>query len=311
MISASDQKDFPGSRISNGIVTADLYFPDAGNGYYRGTRFDWSGVIPALSYKGHSYFGKWFEEYRPDIHDAIMGPVEEFTAIGYDVARAGETFLKPGVGMLVKPDESAYAFFKTYKLTNAGTWTVDTKPDQILFKQIFQDKEFAYEYNKTVRLVKGKPELVLSHVFKNTGRNAIETSVYDHNFFMIDNAPSGPDIRVKFAFKAGGKFEGPANITKFVDNMLLLNRELKSGENIYSAGITGVGNTASDYDIRIENIKTGAGVRIKGDRPLLKLVLWACPTTLCPEPYIQLKVQPGEEFTWNLTYEFYTFDKTK
>lgn len=51
--------DFPTARISNGLIEAELYLPDAQRGYYQGTRFDWSGVMPRLDYKGHSYFGIW------------------------------------------------------------------------------------------------------------------------------------------------------------------------------------------------------------------------------------------------------------
>src|ERR1043165_8110742 len=88
--------EFPQADISNGVVKAKLYLPDAQKGYYQGTRFDWSGVIPSLEYKGHNYFGQWFEKYDPKIHDAIMGPVEEFlsppnrTGLGYDEAKTGE-----------------------------------------------------------------------------------------------------------------------------------------------------------------------------------------------------------------------------
>lgn len=72
----------------------------------------------------------------------------------------------------------------------------------------------------------------------------------------------------------------------------------------------GYSNSAKDYDIRIENHKTGAGMRITSDRPLSKLVFWASPTTLCPEPYIHIKVAPGEVFNWKLSYEFYINDTT-
>jgi len=40
--------DFPRAEISNGSVRAKLYLPDPDNGYYRATRFDWSGVISSL-----------------------------------------------------------------------------------------------------------------------------------------------------------------------------------------------------------------------------------------------------------------------
>src|SRR5919206_893566 len=68
------QQDAPQADIGNGEIRAKLYLPDAEHGYYRATRFDWSGVIASLEYKGHNYFGKWFEKYDPKIHDAILGP---------------------------------------------------------------------------------------------------------------------------------------------------------------------------------------------------------------------------------------------
>src|SRR5882757_8981562 len=57
--------EFPQAEISNDILHARLYLPDAEKGYYRGTRFDWSGVMPSLEYQGHSYSGQWFPEYAP------------------------------------------------------------------------------------------------------------------------------------------------------------------------------------------------------------------------------------------------------
>ncbi|MEO6289469.1 MAG: hypothetical protein ABIO76_06090, partial [Ginsengibacter sp.] len=50
----------PEAEITNGLIRARLYLPDPENGYYRGSRFDWSGVIASLEYKEHNFFGKWF-----------------------------------------------------------------------------------------------------------------------------------------------------------------------------------------------------------------------------------------------------------
>ena len=93
--------DFPKAVLSNGSVQAVVYLPDTQKGYYRSTRFDWSGVVPCLTYKGHTYFGVWFNHYDPLINDAITGPVEEFrssdglSSINYNEAKPGELFLKP------------------------------------------------------------------------------------------------------------------------------------------------------------------------------------------------------------------------
>ena len=116
---------YPQAQITNGLIKARLYLPDSKTGFYRGTRFDWAGVMPELEYRGHTYFGKWYsKEHDPAFHDHIAGPVEEFVAVGYETAKVGETFLKVGVGMLVKPEESKYSFANTYKNVNSGTWKV-------------------------------------------------------------------------------------------------------------------------------------------------------------------------------------------
>ena len=39
--------------------------------------------------------------------------------------------------------------------------------------------------------------------------------------------------------------------------------------------------------------------------PLSKLVLWSIRTTVCPEAYIDLQVEPGKEVSWRIAYEFY------
>jgi len=297
--------DFPAAKISNGLINLELYLPNASSGYYRGTRFDWAGVIPKLEYKGHNYFGQWNPKYDPKLHDAIMGPVEEFTVLGFDEAAPAKEFLKIGVGTLIKPDENKYSFAKTYEIKNPGNWNVKKEKDQVHFTQEISDAAgYSYQYIKTVKLTKGKPELVLEHSLKNTGQKLIETSVYNHNFFVIDNEPTGPNIRTSFPFEATAEGKGFGTIAHAENKSITYTRSLEKGENVFTSGVTGFGNTSKDYDIQIQNLKTGAGVRITSDQPLQKLVYWSCPTTSCPEPYISLSVKPGEEVKWKINYEF-------
>src|SRR5260221_12500232 len=112
----------PQADISNGIIHARLYLPDTAVGYYRATRFDWSGVMPVLEYKGHQFITQWFPKYAPTIHDAIMGPVESFGPIGWREAAIGGSFVQIGVGVLVRPDSGAYTPFKYYTIRDAGVW---------------------------------------------------------------------------------------------------------------------------------------------------------------------------------------------
>jgi hypothetical protein len=301
---------FPQAEITNGLIKAKLYLPDPQKGYYQGTRFDWSGNMPALEYKGHTYFGQWFTKYSPEIHDVIMGPVEDFTPVDYSGAKPGENFLKIGVGILQKPDMEAYVFSWFYPFINPGNWRVKVAPDQVTFYHELKDKKYSYQYEKNVQLSKGKPELVLSHILKNTGKEIIDTSVYDHNFFMIDKEPIGPGyvVRLPYTIKSEG-VDNSSDFSELKGNELLYRRRVRPLEDINYFNLAGYGPDVSDYDIRIENRIAGAGVRITCDQPILKLAFWCCPTTLCPEPYISIKVNPGEEMTWKIRYEFYMINE--
>ncbi|WP_128545869.1 hypothetical protein [Larkinella soli] len=299
--------DVPQADLSNGSVKAKLYLPDPKAGYYRGVRFDWSGVIAGLEYKGHTYFGPWFDRYDPYLHDAISGPVEEFSALGFDTAKPGEPFVKIGVGSLRKTEDTKYQFVTPYQLIDGGAWSVDKKKDQVRFTHRLNDAAgYSYEYEKTVKLTKDKPEMVLEHRLKNTGKQRIETAVYNHNFLVIDQQPAGPDFRVQFPFtvKAMDDLKGMAEVR---GNELTYTRPLQNKESFYTI-LQGYGPDAKDYDIRVENRRTGAGVRIRGDRPFSKLAFWTNPRNLSPEPFIGIQLEPGQEFTWKLSYEFYTLN---
>ncbi len=312
--------DYPQAEISNGLVRAKVYLPDAASGFYRGTRFDWSGVIGRLEAGGHTYFDSWFKAHDPKTLDvgfvpaldgfaagtpsAGLGPVEEFTnPIGYKEAAPGGEFIKIGVGDLRKPPEPEYAWSTRYKIVDPGKWTVRSQPDSIEFQQeIRTGSGFGFIYRKTIRLSAGRPEMVLEHSLKNTGRRLIETPVYAHNFFVMDDQPSGPDFVIKVPFEIQPARD-QLGVLQVRGREIVFARELQKDERAMIS-VGGYSGNSRDYDIRVENRKTGAAVRITGDRPLANLVVWSIRPTRCPEPFINVRVEPGAEITWRLRYEF-------
>jgi hypothetical protein len=302
------QANYPKASISNGAVQAVLYLPDAKNGYYRASRFDWSGIIPCLSYKGHTYFGIWFSHYDPMVADAVAGPVEEFRsvdgALNYGHAKSGELFVKPGVGVLRKVDASAYKYMYPYPLVDGGKWTVRAKRRGVSFRQQLQSPMgIAYDYQKTVTLDPHEPVLILEHHLKNTGTQTIDTEVYDHDFFMLDAAPSGPDLVTKLGFAP--KAEKPLEPLARIDGReILYQQTLQPGQYVESY-LTGYTASPSDYDITVENKKTGAGVEQTGDTAMSRFNFWSPRTTICPEAYIHLVIAPGQTAHWNIRYRFY------
>ena len=293
----------PEAEITNGLIHARIYPPDSITGYNRGSRFDWAGVIPDLRYQGHTFFGKWLDTYNPTGHDAVMGPAEAFDPVGFDEAKPGEKFIKIGIGALVKPDASAYDFMKPYAIANYGKWKVKAQANQILFVQVLNEGNYAYEYQKSLQLKKGEPVMLITHTLKNTGKKNIQTSVYDHNFFVIDEKTTGPGSVVIFPFNLQEDISRVEDYVKIEGNQL---RYIKELNNKYISFPDLTHGKGTDYELKIENQQTGAGVKITGDHPIAKLAFWSSLKTVCPEPYININIPPGQEFSWTLTYTYYT-----
>ncbi|MEP7265982.1 MAG: hypothetical protein ABI844_00040 [Saprospiraceae bacterium] len=297
----------PNASITNGIIDAGFYLPDVKDGYYRGARFDWSGVMPALSWNGHTYFGQWFDSshYSPTLHDAIMGPVEAFDPIGYNEANVGEKFLKIGIGMITKPQEEKYFFANPYQIVKNGKWKVKKHPGNVIFTHKLKDQGYGYSYKKTVSLVEGKPELEIAHTLKNTGQKTLEGNVFNHNFFVMDKQITGPDFEIIFPFKPEGVASNKDETGNIEGHKITFSKVFSKNDHLQYAPLTGYGNSSDDYDLRIENHHTGAGVRIIGDKAISKFVFWSAEKTLSPEPYIHIKVEPGQEISWKISYQFY------
>ena len=314
----------PQAEISSGELRAKLYLPDARQGFYRGTRFDWAGNVSSLEYKGHNYYGQWYTRSDPRVHDfafegadivtstccKIQGPVEEFktneSALGFDEAKVGGTFIKIGVGVLRK-DSEQYDAFKQYELVDPGKWTVKTHGDSVEFTHELTEATtgYGYIYRKIVRLVAGKPEMVLEHHLKNTGRRAIYGTVYGHNFLMLDRQTTGPDFLVTFPFQLQSLQPPNKDLGEIRGNQFVFLKALANRDVVYTR-LSGFTENPRDNEIRIENRHAGAGMVIRGNRPLSELALWSIRSVLAVEPFITMAIEPGSEFDWDVTYEYYT-----
>ncbi|MDB5438002.1 MAG: hypothetical protein JWM33_429, partial [Caulobacteraceae bacterium] len=312
----------PSVTLTNGLVTARVYTPGLPNSFYRGTRFDNAGVVGSLTYKGHEYYSLWFTKTSASTRDfvydgndiisgpntSVTGPMEEFDNSkppGWDAAPPGGLFLKIGVGMLRKPASGgAYTNFLNYELADGGTRTTKSTDASVTFTQTINDTYtgYGYVYEKTLRLVPGQPQLLIQHSLKNTGKQAIATTLYDHNFLSIDHQTLSQALNIKapFAIKAdrpiaGGKAE-------FQEGRIVYTAPLTDRDRV-TTPIQGFGATSSDYDFTVTNA-AGVGVRFTGDKPLDSAALWSVRSVVAVEPFIKLAVEPGATVNWTYTYTY-------
>ena len=282
-----DFEQYPSAVISNDAVEMKIFLPDPENGLYRATRFDWSGVIGSTKYKGHEYFGYWKKTHDPMVHEDLTGPVEGFIepGLGYAEAKPGKGFIRIGVGVIEKEDETEYQWNKTYKIIDHGKWQVDKGSDWIKFvHEIDSDFGYGYVYQKTIRLK--NDGFSIEHSLQNKGEKTIETDQFNHNFFMIDGEQSGPAFNVSFPYTISTE------------------HDLKGYVEITDKDLNFIRALNNDHVYMVLS-KSGAGVTFTVDKPLHKMVFWACETTLSPENFIWISVAPGEQQTWISDYTLF------
>jgi hypothetical protein len=304
----------PQMTIGNGLITARIALPDLTKGFYRGTRFDHAGVVTDLKVNGRTFYRPWFDRLSREVLDytydaqgrvvggpdsAASGPVEEFAPLDFEAKPS--TFVKIGVGVLRQPDAQAYDHYRHYQIVARGECITKVTRESVTFIQTLSSNGTAYVYEKTLRLLPDKPKLVIEHRLKNTGSRSINTTVYDHNFLKIKEGNAG--VRVTFPFTVTSVSPPQADLIRIEGNILTYLRPMKNKER-FSFLITGFGNSAKDYDFRVEDTAGDAGVRVQGDRPITRLNIFSIDKVQSVEPYIALDLAPGEEKSWSYTYTF-------
>jgi len=235
--------------------------------------------------------------------DVAAGPVEEFAQNGFEQAGRDGRFLKIGVGILMR-DNDTYDRFHTYPVLTEGTRTTIASKNSIRFTQAIPSDISGYGYvlTKTVTIVPGKAELRIEDRLKNTGKKPIDTTVYNHHFMTLSPGEDGVELRAPF--KLDHSRPMPADVVRFDGDRMTYLRGL-TGEEQVASDLTGFSNAVGDNDFRITATKTGYGVRLRADKPVTRLLWWSVPSTMGIEPYMDIKLKPGQETHWTHTLDYY------
>ena len=289
--------------------------PDARTGFYRSSRFDWSGMISSARYQGREYLGFPFSEHRPEETQYGIGTAEEFRAcvpgvadaLGYPEAGVGDGFIKIGVGILRKDAREAYHFAKKYELMKAGEWHLEFADRSVFFSQtLILNARHGYEYVKTIALDAEKPVFTITHSLKNLGAERIHIHHYCHNFFLMDAGGVGSNDRALFPFLPQmelGRCHG-SEYLRVQENTVGFLRNIANADMV-GGDVVGYASTPAHNTFRMENGRTGIGVRVSSDRPAVSMYLCAGERFFSVEPQIEIKCQTGERMEWTNTYELY------
>jgi hypothetical protein len=299
--------DYPHIKLSNGVLDVTVVLPDENKGFYRGTRFDWSGMVAEINFKNHSFVEQWYFPHTPTQNNNGIGTSEEFRIpLGYSEVQTGEDFIKIGIGLLKKASTEKYNNNLRYDIKDNGQWIITKGSDWIEFNhRISSTHGHAYDYIKRIELAEDAAVLVIKRCLKNSGTKPIISNHYGHNFFQLDKQRIDNQYRMRFPFKVScdKDFDGRAKVE---DQQILMTKKLNRKE-AFGSFIRGYDNTAETNQVIIENIDSETGIKIAGDKSLALLYWYVVDTAICPEPFVNISIESGQEFCWETSYTFYEF----
>ncbi|MBN2597901.1 MAG: hypothetical protein JXR82_14090 [Marinifilaceae bacterium] len=271
---------------------------------YSLSRFDWTGKITAVKFKGIPVSG----EERTDAEDANnfgKGFYNEFgieTPIGFDEIKAGEYFPKIGVGALKKEGQE-YSFSKAYE-TEPADFKIGINTNKLIIECVSQIiNGYSYVLKKEIELLESS--FVIRYHLHNTGVKIISTNEYCHNFLAINKELIGSQYILKFPFDIKPElFRATVNPE---EKVVLEQREItfKStpNEQFFFSNLSG----SKTVDARWEliNTKTKIGISETGSFATNKINLWGWKHVISPELFFDINLKPGQTIEWFRTYNLF------
>jgi len=294
--------------LEEGAFRVMVNKPLSMGGYFRGARFDRSGMIPSVQFGKHHYFTTWESAITPE-NNCGSGPTEEFDLSGedenfppgYREAVPGEIFLKIGVGWLRKEANEEYNSYKFYNVIDPGIWTTSRTPKSVLFvHEPGLRNGYNYRYEKEILINGAEGKLIINHRLKNTGIKPIQTIQYCHNFILIDSEYVGTDYQFEINREPISGTTTPGYLQKTNSTWNFLQQL----DGVIIMNFADAGKDRQSLSVVVSNNATGGRIRFSTKSKLEKIRFFAEKKAICPEPFISIKLAPGKEFVWSWEYEF-------
>jgi hypothetical protein len=228
---------YPNFTIQGVGFTAVVYTPNPLHGYYRSSRYDWGSMVGRIALEVPNSKRKVTlcvetrpRPHKPLVSDHAIGMGAEFgcgvrgalckdhnnnmlTAngvFGYGDAGVGGTFLKLGVGKLLRPlklrtDGYGYNFTHSYKFAEKPQWKLTPLENSsgIIMEQRVSHKRWGWAMRRKIYSC-GKPErrptLCVDLTLTNTGQTDIRTPYASGNAFnLAAGPPTGKHFAVTFS----------------------------------------------------------------------------------------------------------------
>ena len=297
--------------LRNGILRVEVLLPNRSRSTYAGARFDASTFVRQVSFRRHTYFTNYARIWNQTWVEQGIGLGAEFSMgteglpapLGFQEANVGGAFTKIGVGLLRRPDDLPYQFYRDYRVIDPGEWSHELSSDSITCEHRLQQGGHPYVLRRTLRLGTGEPVLYVETSLTNHSDHRVDTSEYFHNFFCIDEDQVGPHYELELPFTPT-PIESDAQKWKLQPNRIISLKDPIEGKDTAFIRIDGFGSEPSHNRFTLINRASRGKVTVVGSSRIAYFNIWAASTAFCPEPAQAFSVPAGETLNWTNRYEF-------
>ena len=338
----------------NGDLSVVVYLPYGlkpdEHTFYYSSRFDHGSMIGSIKYKDHVLFDArtWRQPHNTNWPESGIGLAAEFGVgddgafcyfqcgwqaaesvtngvLGYQQAKLGESFLKIGVGELVKGTcpicDSAedYRFNSPYLFAQPPEWKITGMSDsqvKLEHQALMTDKDhvqYGYKLDKNIEL-RGN-YLDVTSTLTNLGQQPFSTAWYSHNFFTCDGSAVGPgyeanlflqDMQGTPLYEEPGTWSWSTPIKQYArvkgrTDSVNVNvwRDVDPGVRI-KAEFLNDGQTKGGFMIRACDTQITSTLHSDEDlrTQMYAYGLYLERGTFSPEPQILIHLEPGESKSW-------------
>lgn len=270
--------------------------------HYNSSRFDWTGKITNVKYKGISLGSREHNHhFLNECHG--QGLYNEFgidMPIGFEKTKIGDWFHKIGIGLLKK--EQNYYHFNHKYLIKPATFYSQVKENTVLLHCISDDVNgYAYELRK--HIVLHDTSFCIYYDLQNTGSKPIITQEYVHNFLAVNHQSIDDNYRVKFPFNL--RKEVLSDDLNPEEKLIFHNNEIcfnSRPENDFFMRNLALNEPSKSY-WELRHLKEKISISEHVSKPTCSINIWGRQHVISPEMYIELNVKPGQSNTWSRTYQ--------
>lgn len=274
---------------------------------YNFSRFDWTGKIVSVKYKGIEIAGV---EQLNVVNKNLFGKgfYNEFgfdKPVGFYEAKNGDYFHKIGIGLL-KKDGSEYEFSNNYEIRPAK-FNFSVTNNRIITECISQSAN-GYSYTLIKQIEVLESSFYVKYCLKNNGEKTIVTNEYNHNFLAINNELVGSDYILNFPFDIQPLFfketVNPEEKVKIGKNKITFNGI--PNEQFFFSNLSG--NDCVDATWELINTKTKIGIREVASFKTARVNLWGWKHVISPELFFDINLESNNSVEWARTYSIFDLD---